>query len=374
MRQVVCDRLLTNFADQQNEMLQGWTPRQSVQQDYIDAVNQPADADQQTSGPASTPIATYDAYVARMRRPSVHGDEMCVAAAADLLGLRITTLNADFPGFEIPEDSLLPLFVDHHPRITEAHHEQIWDGQPAAREIRLLSSRMGIILVNYSGQHFDWAHPASDLWGEEAPVDVVSVQCGAIAVDFFQLRNAWNSDYRPDLPNQPSEDTVPRPLPCPLIIDAHRRLRQRAELMRHLTEDEFVMEEAAEAAIKLFETHGVPATMNHLPAINRILRTCNLRQDPLAPEVTARAPAGRHAIANAAKRTLTAALATVAPTATMGDADRLPHQAHEFDSAAQVLRIVGNLSNDQSKALLQRHLAKHPGASPLGAPLREAAE
>jgi hypothetical protein len=73
--------------------------------------------------------------------------------------------------------------------------------------------------------------------------------------------------------------------------------------MRHLTEDEFVMEEAAEAAIRLFETHGVPATMNHLPAINRLLRMSNLRQDPLAPEVTARAPAGRHADDNAAKRT-----------------------------------------------------------------------
>jgi hypothetical protein len=230
MRQAVCDRLLTNFADQQNEMLQGWTPRQSVQQDYIDSGNQPAYADQQTSGPASTPIATYDAYVARMRRLTVHGDEMCVAAAADLLGLRVTTLNADFPDFVIPEDSLLPLFVDHHPRITESYHEQIWDGQRAARDVRLLSSRMGIILVNYSGQHFDWAHPSSDLWGQEAPLDAIPVQCDAIAVDFFQLLNHWNQDYRHDLPNRPSEDNVPRPLPSPLIINAHRTRRQRAQL------------------------------------------------------------------------------------------------------------------------------------------------
>jgi hypothetical protein len=251
MRQVICDRLLTSFADQQNEMLQGYTPRQSVQQDYIDSGNQPADSDQQTSGPASAPIATYDGYVARMRRSTVHGDEMCVAAAADVLGLRITTLHADFANFMIPEGSLLPLFVDHHPSITENHHEQIWDCQRYTRDIRLLSSRMGIILINHNGQHFDWAHPSSDLWGQEAPLDAIPIQCDAIAVEFFQLLNAWNQDYRPDVPNQPSEDTVPRPLPSPLIINAHRIRRQHAQLMRHLTEEEYVMEEAAEAAIQI---------------------------------------------------------------------------------------------------------------------------
>jgi hypothetical protein len=231
---------------------------------------------------------------------------------------------------------------------------------------------MGIILVNHNGQHFDWAHPSSDLWGQEALLDTIPIQCDAIALDFFQLLNPWNQDYCPDAPNRPSEDNVPRPLPSPLIINVHRIRRQRAQLMLHLTEDEFIMEEAAEAAIKLLETHGVPASMNHLPAIMRLLRVSNLRQDPLNPEVTARAPAGKHAVVSAAKRTLTAALATAAPTATMGDADRQPHPEHELNSAIQVLGIVGNLSSDQSKALLQRYLAKHPGISPLGAPLQNA--
>ena len=372
MRQVICDRLLTSFADQQNEMLHGYTPRQSVQQDYIDSGNQPADADQQTSGPASTPLATYDAYVARMRRSTVYGDEMCVAAAADLLGLRITTLNADYDDYTIPEGRFLPLLVDHHPSITEDHHEQIWNCQRATRDVRLLSSRMGIILINYCGQHFDWAHPSSDLWGKEVPTDAISAQCDAIAVEFFQLLNPWNQDYHPDVPNRPSEDDAPRPLPSPLIINAHRIHRQRAQLKLHLTEDEYVTEDAAEAAIRLFETHGVPASLNHLPAIMRILRVSNLRQDPLGPEVTAQAPAGKHATNNSAKRALTATLAIVAPTATMGDTDRQSHPEHELNSAIQVLGIVGNLSSDQSRALLQRYLAKHPGVSPLGAPLREA--
>jgi hypothetical protein len=180
---------------------------------------------------------------------------------------------------------------------------------------------MGIILLNYGGEHFDWAHPASDCWGEAMPSNTNPARCSGIAVGFFQRLNPWNLDYQPDAPNQPSEDTLPRPLPCPLIINAHHVRRQRAELKRHLTENEHVMEEAAEAAIKLFETHGVPTTTNHLPAINRLLRVSNLHQDPLGPEVTIQASAGKHATNNSAKRALTAALSTTTP-ATMGDQDR----------------------------------------------------
>ena len=376
MRTIVCDHLTSPFADLPNEMLDGATPRDVIQQDYVDGGAPLVDAEPETAvaAPAAFGVISYADYIAKMRRPTIHGDEVCIAAAADLLGLRISVLNAAKADFAAQEPAPLPLLIDHHPSITKVHHEEVWNGTRSPRPVRLLSSRMGIVLVSY-GQHFAWAHPQSDCWAEPPPVDASSAQCSAIAVDFFQQLNSHNQPDRPDVVQLlPSDDPEPRPMPDPVIIAADRHRRHRAELKHHLMEEDHVAEEAAEAAIMLFEAHGAHAGIPHLPAIRRLLNDSNLHQDPLAPPTSREAiqsPSGKHATQNAVKRALTATLSEAAPT-TMGEADRQQCSEADSNAAIGVLRTVGNLSESHAADLLRRHISKHPGISPLGAPLQDA--
>jgi hypothetical protein len=89
LRQMICDHLCGPFADVQLACLQDQSPRQSAIMDYVDHGYPLLDADWKPS--ASNPkqvsqtIKSFADYIAAMRKKGASGDEICLAASADLL-------------------------------------------------------------------------------------------------------------------------------------------------------------------------------------------------------------------------------------------------------------------------------------------------
>ena len=92
LRSMICDHLSGPFADVPLACLQDQSPRQSAIMDYVEHGYPLCDADWRP--PASNPkqacqtIRSFADYIAAMRKKGASGDEICLAASADLLGLR----------------------------------------------------------------------------------------------------------------------------------------------------------------------------------------------------------------------------------------------------------------------------------------------
>jgi hypothetical protein len=92
LRSIICDHLSGPFADISLACLHDQSPRRAVVMDYIERGYPLHDAD--WTPPSTNPkqvsqiISSYEDYVTAMRKKGACGDEFCLAASADLLGLR----------------------------------------------------------------------------------------------------------------------------------------------------------------------------------------------------------------------------------------------------------------------------------------------
>lgn len=151
LRSLICDHLEGPFADMPLECLHGQSPRRAVLEDYV-AHGYPL-VDAEWTPPATDPkqpyqtVRNYKEYIAAMRKRSASGDEICLAASADLLGLRHivfdtrtqTTLGAT-------DERAVDLSLDLIP-------ENLLFELRANRAERRLSSRMPLFLLR-TDAHF----------------------------------------------------------------------------------------------------------------------------------------------------------------------------------------------------------------------------
>jgi hypothetical protein len=187
MRQAICDHLCGSFADTRVSSLAGQSARQAALMDYVE-YGQPL-VDHDWKPPAgvfprqkSQPIRDYAEYTRAMRKKGAFGDEICLAACADLLNLRHIVY--DTRGFETEEEAMqqrmCSLSLDIHPEHTAEEMARLPSTNISAE--RRLSSRMPIILLR-DGRHFDWMHCESDPWNEPETLDgleLVHHRCGGL--------------------------------------------------------------------------------------------------------------------------------------------------------------------------------------------------
>ena len=414
VRKQTCAHLLGPFADIPCASLQMLTPRQSVQADYINGGEPLFDFDWVPPpgvlpAPVAQTISSYEQYVSAMSKKRACGDEICLAAIADLLGLRVVVF--DVRGAAV-EDSdwgrYVTLSLDHHPDFSTLQERRLMPRPPTGEPLRILSSKMPIILLR-QGPHFDWMHPESDDWGSDEPVEPAEVVLGSTAVEIHEI---FNPDKlispRPDyLPRRPTSDLVARPPPCASIMLAEKHRRQRSEVIAHLI-GEGMPEVQIMAIIALYESGGINhvSLQKSLPAIERIRAALDKHQtiDPLSagalhghlsgfcdadtghhppPQHRTTSPGSYSKIMNPSGRRFVPCagptlclppqdMGTFKPRAAFPKAPPPSRWESELQHAIEALMIVGNISRQAASAIMQRHADAHGDVSPMGAALRSA--
>jgi hypothetical protein len=281
--------------------LQGQSAREAALMDYVE-YGQPLH-DQDWTPPAgvfpvptSQSINSYSQYVRAMRNKGAHGDEICLAACADLLNLRLIIY--DTRGFEnegLMEQRMVTLSLDLHPEHTQAEMARLPAIMHPCRAFtnvsieRRLSSRMPIILLR-NGLHFDWMHCESDLWNEPEALDAFELIVAGTYVAVPEIYNPAGfqpHQFRKDRKHQATEDVLMRPLPCDAIIRAQKRRQERAQVASHLVREMSISEAHAEVIIAFYECDtglnkvGRHASMRCMPALQKICSALNQETDPL---------------------------------------------------------------------------------------------
>ena len=421
LRSLICDHLEGPFADMPLECLHGQSPRRAVLQDYV-AHGYPL-FDHAWTPPAENPnqphqfIKNYKEYIKAMRKTSACGDEICLAASADLLGLRHIVFDTRAQAIlgAINERDI-ELSLDLTPEI-EA---------PASRAERCLSSRMPLFLLR-TNSHFDWMHCQSDIWNEPKDDPLLLSLHHVVARVFnpiLEIRNpgGFEASKQPETTrhHRATPDVIMRPLPCKAIIERASQRRLRNEVLTHMVNDLGVPHSNAEAALLLFEQENCVtgghrhASIRNLPDLMRLARVLDTNVDPLASHQPQKGPGyasphgntpscngcGSHSHRSpsaahdqhehlcSAERRARSRLANSAkfvPPATGPQPDRLDinrlgtfrervdaatRPYSDFDSAVTALMTTANVSSEVSAAALRRHLVE--GTSPLGEPLRRA--
>jgi hypothetical protein len=410
MRQMICDHLDGPFADFHLNCLSGQTPRQAVMCDYVQYGQPLYDSDwTPPEGIFPVPIAqeikNYAQYIRAMRKKGAHGDEICIAACADLLGLRHIIFDTrDSIGEYVLPERLIALSLDLHPEDTGA--TKIAAEAPIEAQ-RVLSSRMPLILLR-NGLHFDWMHCESDIWNDHSALVLADLIVGETHVQVTEIFNpsGFAGSSRPIL-NSPAyhatPDQVRRPLPCHAIIQAETHRRMRREVVLHLIQDIAVTAENAEAVVSFYEqdtgfqANGRHASIRCLPILKKLCVALNKDVDPLcnckigegaechcssrlATAHQIPAPHSKFIHRAAERRTIPwrgPQPDRIAPEerATFTERIQAPSAASnplsDFDNAVQALMACGNISSKRSREVMSRHVEGHAG-SLLGAPLRAA--
>jgi hypothetical protein len=160
MRSMICDHLSGELADTQLPSLGMQTPREAVCSDYIQAGQPLFDPDWEPPAeifpaPVAQFIDSFDGYIAAMRKKCACGDEICIAACIDLLGLRHIVFDVRDQG----RTTEVQLSLDFDPVRSNSTYQEHF----TYLQTRTPSSRMPIILLR-DGLHFDWMHCESDAW------------------------------------------------------------------------------------------------------------------------------------------------------------------------------------------------------------------
>jgi hypothetical protein len=412
LRSLVCDHLEGPFADMPLECLHGQSPRRAVLQDYV-AHGYPL-VDAVWTPPVGNPtqphqiIHNYSEYIKAMRKTSAFGDEICLAASADLLGLRhiIFDTRAQFTLGAINEREI-ELSLDLIP-------ENLLFELPANRVERRLSSRMPLFLLR-TGAHFDWMHCQSDCWNEPKDESLQHV-IAKVFNPVQEIRNPGGFEASKQPESMPARyhrampDPLMRPLPCKAILESATQRRLRSEVLAHMITDLGVSQDNAEAVLLLFERENCVtgghrhASIRHLPDLMRLVRVIDTNVDPLASNQPLKGPGyasphgncstcSQHSphehdhLCSAERRARAKLLETSKrmPPATGPRPDRFganqpgtfrervnaaTRPYSDFDSAVTALMTTANVNSEVSAAALRRHLVE--GISPLGEPLRRA--
>jgi hypothetical protein len=413
LRSLICDHLEGPFADMPLECLLGQSPRRAVLEDYV-AHGCPL-VDAEWVPPKDNPqqphqvIRNYDEYIAAMRKSSACGDEICLAASADLLGLRHVIFDTrDRLILGAVNERTVDLSLDLTP-------ENLLFELRANRIDRRLSSRMPLFLLR-TGAHFDWMHCQSDGWNEPEDESLEHV-VAEVFNPFLEIRNpgGFEATMHPGSRSttrhhRATPDSLMRPLPCKAILEKTTQRRLRSEVLLHMITDLGVSIDNAEAVLLLFERENCVtggrrhASMRHLPDLMRLVRVIDTNVDPLASNQPLNGPGyasphghgstcsqhspHKHDHLGSAERRARAKLLETGkrmPPATGPRPDRFganqpgtfrervnaaTRPYSDFDSAVTALMTTANVSSEVSAAALRRHLVE--GISPLGEPLRRA--
>ena len=401
MRAMICDHLSGPFADIPCPAMGGHTPREAMMADYLDEGVPLHDTNWYPPAgvfpvPLAQTISSYEQYVTAMRKRGACGDEICLAASADLLGLRHIVF--DTRGAAANHDSslgrVIALSLDHFPEFSTLEQRKQAPTQHSCLSARRLSSLMPIILLR-TDAHFDWMHPESDCWldadFQQSPERVLA----GTFVPIFEIFNPLQLHTRPAGPARATADSLMRPFPCEAIIRAESNRRCRREILAHLIGEEGMAEVHAEAIIAIYEGPGRHVTWQCLPKLLRLDKVVAEEQDPLSiSELQAKdmlccpphchtASTGHHS-----KFLHPAGIRKVPYTGprpehfkagqlgTFTEATKLPapHDPWEadFKSAVQALMVCANISGLASSKIMRRHANLRKEESPLGEALRQA--
>jgi hypothetical protein len=420
LRQMICDHLCGPFADVQLACLSDQSPRQSAIMDYVEHGYPLLDADWKP--PASNPnqvsqtIRSFADYVAAMRKKGASGDEICLAASADLLGLRHIVFDTrGYISEGVIQERVIDLSLDLLP-------ENLNFELRANRQERRLSSRMPLILLR-DGAHFDRMNCLSDDWNkpEDDTLEHLEATTTRMIPEVYNP-GGFASMHPPNgIPRlrRASTDLLMRPLPCEAILKKGSQLRAQREVLTHMVDELGIAQAEAEQAISLLErdtgcyigNRRQFASMHTLPLLTQIVKTLSSNYDMLAVEQH-QAPAmalkagntqrcggchsAHHGISpcrtseqRARSKFHSAAHVSApasgprpdyVPTARLGTfreriqaapSQPLPiSEITEFENAVTALMVTTNIRRDQSASILSRHLIE--GTSPLAEPLRRA--
>jgi len=417
MRQAICDHLCGIFADTPVNSLQGQSPRQAALMDYVEYGQPLHDHDWVPPAgvfpvPASQSVSNFPQYVSAMRKKGAYGDEICLAACADLLNLRHIVY--DTRGFEnegAMKQRMVALSLDLHPEHTKEEMARfptiMHQGKPAFPQVnpeRRLSSRMPIILLR-SGMHFDWMHCESDLWNEPKALDAFEL---IVAGTYKAVPELYNpAGFQPhqapidrDFKYPVTADPLMRPLPCDAIIRAQKRRRDRVQVASHLVQEMGISETHAEVVISFYECDtglnkiGRHASMHCMPALEKICLALNRDTDPLCncritshaqPTCHCRSTENASLISEPHSKFLSPASERRTNPVTGPRPDRILAADREvfkpkivqtssqtdFDNAVTSLMMCTNISKLTAEELISRHSVGYSG-SLLFKPLRTA--
>jgi hypothetical protein len=422
MREAICDHLSGPFSDVKLACLSGQSPRQAVEADYVDAKAPLFDFDWTPPAgvlpvPTAQSITSYRGYVEAMRKKGACGDEICMAASADLLGLRHIVFDSRrVHGGSLDGLHEVSLSLDHHPEIIKTAPSR--STRPLAddgNQQRVLSSRMPLIILR-DGFHFEWMHCQSDLWN--SPIEI---RDDAFEFVVVQLHERIPEIFNPkgfSAPEENSHGTVKRflptpgdrcrPFPCEAIMKAEIRRRHKRDLIEHMVEELGFSEETVLAAVKCFE-HDMSfarygrvtnhASLHFLPELQMICKALSNDLDPLSSKTVAPATPGRseHRSRVAGKSDYPYSKFLSPPSARRTVPMTGPHPERyepgqlgtfkvkepvkpvatdnphsDFDAAVSALMVCANVSKIISTQAIQEQMRLHEGAPLLTDVLRAA--
>jgi hypothetical protein len=406
MREMICDHLSGPFSCAPLSCLNGLSPRLSVTADYIEQGFPLFDADwvapsDAHPAPVAQTISTYGDYIKAMRKKGAFGDEICLAACADLLSLRLIVFDTRGFSSTATQERIVALSLDYHPDFAlNPEQTQLRLVPPPPGSLRPLSSRMPLFLLR-NGCHFDWMHCESDSWNEpeDSSLEVLVVATHTPVVELLNPRGFLGSTEPRALQHSATPDTLLRPLPCPLIVRAETARRRKREVRNFLVQEHAVPPELADAAIGVFETQlGMDhakrnVKMRDLESLLKIASSLDKDLDPLAiPHQERNSTSNVERPAKSLSKHSSAASRKRKVPCTGPHPERfVPNQlnastkrnhqdaqpftsnyASDLESATKALMVCANISQSLSSEIMRRHAALLPDVSPLGAPLLSA--
>lgn len=362
MRSAICDHLEGPFADKTLSCLFNMSPRQTVMADYVEGGQPLIDADwipptNIQPAPSAQRVSNYQEYIRAMRKPRAHGDEICLAASVDLLGLRHIVFDTrGHTTLGVFSERETSLSFDHHPE--QDRTESRTSGDHACQ--RRLSSRMPLFLLR-TDDHFDWMHCQSDVW--HCPNDdSIEMIVAETREPVTEIKNpagfsACMQPFDRELHCVTTVDPLLRPLPRQSIIQAEVRRRGRREVIAHLTQELEIPDELAQAAVnyyeQAFEMQGANShvSMRCISALQNICKALGEGTDLLElSDVHPDIPKEREQF-------------------------RLPsHQRTPFTDAVRALMLCTNVSEKTAAETLWTRMQQLKDDSPLGEPLRLACQ
>ena len=333
MRATLCD-YIEEHMDAKFENLGFLTPRQTIQQDYINCSKLLTNPEKTLNEQVITSIP---AYMTAMRHPASCGDEIMAAMLCELLNIRcvIFEIFSNQEGGAMFEATALDIspkqpWFPKAPITTQRH-----------------SSDMAVILIK-GGDHFDWAHLTADFCSSGDP-DSHCLVARQEQIEGFTTLSLVSRSRRPsastakDATNPEATGGKAYALPDPLLLSIAVQRRQRQQVVDALVDDHEVPPQDAEAIVTLFERSGVHAKLKFLPEICRIWSVMAPGDNPLADKPPATiAAASRHVAANALKRASSLREAMDAAVEDLSKASSNPNkeEAELREGAANAVRIV----------------------------------
>ena len=378
LRQLLCNALLDVLADEHMQVLGDRTPREFVNETYVNGSEEFIDKDWVCAADVfpvqhRQKILSFEHYTRAMRSNGAPGDLLIFAAFLRIFNLRGMILSHDFHRQEeleeFPEDidEFLHFDSDFCPHMPSAG-----DGIYRARTA---SSRIPIILVRHQ-LVFDWAHAQSDVWNEAPPAS--AMQTAVRGGNIPEVLNPNKLQVRPNVVTIATslDPETMRPPPFKIIEEAADEIRRREEVLAHLMEEETLTRQEAEKFIDIYQANGMKANMASLSKLKRIAKAARENLDPLAARAAFPSTEdignvqGKWARHNEAKRRAWFREPrdnNDPPSVQTFDQTHAVAWNMELDAAATCLASICGIAEQAAEAILKAHIASLTATKPADA-------